>query len=417
MIARATRPRTPPIRSSPIARAMSAAARPRSGGGGSSWPAGRRGRAPPGAAAARSACRPAPRSTRRRRRRSTPTTSWWCASGGRRDRGRAARRPLRPGRRRAPGPAGPAPPDRQHAIGLARRARAWYSGPCLRGSAYSFGLSVQYVPLVVPYQLAPRQSGSNGPSAPSYDVDPRVALLRFVRPLRFGASPGAVPGGSRARRARRPSPSRPPAGDRSVRSCPGPHRLDRFPMTGPWRIPWPDRRSGRSRRRPAAAPPADASGPGGADPRPGGGPWRRPPYARRVAPARPASASQARAGWRWGGRPPSVRGRAADELLVGGLDREEAGQRRRPGGVGMVDLGQPPVGPLDLVGGRAASQPQDAIRVGDRWSSSFGVASGIAVRPAAGSAQPISSRTGASSNSGIVSAPTRPCGSRIVGRW
>src|SRR5436190_16964359 len=39
-----------------------------------------------------------------------------------------------------------------------RRARAWYSGPCLRGSAYSFGLSVQYVPLVVPYQLAPRQS-------------------------------------------------------------------------------------------------------------------------------------------------------------------------------------------------------------------------------------------------------------------
>ena len=49
----------------------------------------------------------------------------------------------------------------------ARLARAWYSGPCLRGSAYSFGLSVQYVPLVVPYQLAPRQSGSNGPSAPS----------------------------------------------------------------------------------------------------------------------------------------------------------------------------------------------------------------------------------------------------------
>ena len=25
----------------------------------------------------------------------------------------------------------------------ARRARAWYSGPCLRGSAYSFGLIVQ----------------------------------------------------------------------------------------------------------------------------------------------------------------------------------------------------------------------------------------------------------------------------------
>ena len=37
-----------------------------------------------------------------------------------------------------------------------RRARAWYSGPCLRGSAYSLGLVVQYVPLEVPYQLAPK---------------------------------------------------------------------------------------------------------------------------------------------------------------------------------------------------------------------------------------------------------------------
>ena len=45
----------------------------------------------------------------------------------------------------------------------ARRARAWYSGPCLRGSAYSLGLMVQYVPLVVPYQLAPLQSGSAVP--------------------------------------------------------------------------------------------------------------------------------------------------------------------------------------------------------------------------------------------------------------
>src|SRR5690242_14776760 len=40
----------------------------------------------------------------------------------------------------------------------ARRARAWYSGPCLRGSAYSFGLSVQYVPELVPYHEAPPQS-------------------------------------------------------------------------------------------------------------------------------------------------------------------------------------------------------------------------------------------------------------------
>ena len=72
----------------------------------------------------------------------------------------------------------------------ARLARAWYSGPCLRGSAYSFGLSVQYVPLVVPYQLAPRQSGSNGPSTPSYEVDPSVALFRFV--LRDRPASGSV---------------------------------------------------------------------------------------------------------------------------------------------------------------------------------------------------------------------------------
>ena len=62
------------------------------------------------------------------------------------------------------GSASAAPENRDR---VARRARAWYSGPCLRGSAYSFGLSVQYVPLVVPYQLAPRQSGSKGPSTPS----------------------------------------------------------------------------------------------------------------------------------------------------------------------------------------------------------------------------------------------------------
>ena len=87
-------------------------------------------------------------------------------------------------RRPAPSVAGAGSPPRARA---ARRARAWYSGPCLRGSAYSFGLSVQYVPLVVPYQLAPPQSGSNGSSsAPSYDVEPSVAL--------FGAR-GFPPGG------------------------------------------------------------------------------------------------------------------------------------------------------------------------------------------------------------------------------
>ena len=41
-----------------------------------------------------------------------------------------------------------------------RRARARYSGPCLRGSAYSFGLTVQCVPEVVPYHVPPLHSGS-----------------------------------------------------------------------------------------------------------------------------------------------------------------------------------------------------------------------------------------------------------------
>jgi hypothetical protein len=44
----------------------------------------------------------------------------------------------------------------------ARRARARYSGPCLRGSAYSLGLIVQYVPLDSPYHDPPDQSGSKG---------------------------------------------------------------------------------------------------------------------------------------------------------------------------------------------------------------------------------------------------------------
>ena len=62
------------------------------------------------------------------------------------------------------------PPDAE------RRARRWYSGPCLRGSAYSFGLIVQYVPLEAPYHVAPVQPGSKGSSsAASYEVEPGVA--------------------------------------------------------------------------------------------------------------------------------------------------------------------------------------------------------------------------------------------------
>lgn len=62
----------------------------------------------------------------------------------------------------------------------ARRARAWYSGPCFRGSAYSLGLIVQYVPDVVPYHEAPPQSGENASgSTSSYEVEPSVAFFRL----------------------------------------------------------------------------------------------------------------------------------------------------------------------------------------------------------------------------------------------
>src|SRR6476619_5550063 len=83
-----------------------------------------------------------------------------------------------------------------------RRALAWYSGPCLRGSAYSFGLIVQYVPLAAPYQPAPLQPGSNGSSSPgSYNVEYGVALFgdrrrpdgRRARPGPEAVEPAPVP--------------------------------------------------------------------------------------------------------------------------------------------------------------------------------------------------------------------------------
>ena len=123
------------------------------------------------------------------------------------------------------GPRWPGPVGRDRA---ARRARAWYSGPCLRGSAYSFGLSVQYVPLVVPYQLAPPQSGSNGPSTPSYEVDPSVALLggrsgrrRDPAPLPSWC-PSPAPRRGRAPPARAAPPAGPVRLDHDVRPVSGP---------------------------------------------------------------------------------------------------------------------------------------------------------------------------------------------------
>ena len=249
--------------------AMSAAARPRSGGGGRRSVARRR-RPRCVRASRRVACaagsgrsRP-PRRSGRRRRRSSPTRSRRVGrvgrTAGRRRRRLAGSAGGRPRTPRRPGSA-PRPGPRPRAR-AARRARAWYSGPCLRGSAYSFGLSVQYVPLVVPYQLAPPQSGSNGPVRPVVGRRPERGLVR----LRAASPPGgggrrASPGRGAARRcagvagpARRRRTGRPPC--RPIRPGVATRPAVALPRAGPRlrrsRLPPRPCRS-RPRRRPAAA--------------------------------------------------------------------------------------------------------------------------------------------------------------------
>jgi hypothetical protein len=73
-----------------------------------------------------------------------------------------------------------------------RRPRARYSGPCFRGSAYSRGLTVQYVPESAPTQAAPSQTGSSSVT-PSYVVEPGRALA-------IGCAPDFGRGGCAARR-------------------------------------------------------------------------------------------------------------------------------------------------------------------------------------------------------------------------
>ena len=91
-----------------------------------------------------------------------------------------------------------------------RRARCWYSGPCLRGSAYSRGLTIQYSPLEGPYHEAPLQVGSLTSRASSYEVEPIVAL-RVARRLP-PAPPEAVPD----------VPDAPDVPDRPARPAPWP---------------------------------------------------------------------------------------------------------------------------------------------------------------------------------------------------
>ncbi len=272
----------------------------------------------------------------------------------------------------------------------------------------------------MPYQLAPPQSGSNGPSTPSYEVDPRVAFFggrsarrRDVPPDWPGpASPGADdrrvplepaappvvacplrPGGPtpiravcavRRAGAGRPRPGRPPAVRRTARSG-GAGRPGRS-TTGPVR-PWP-----RRRRAPAAA--VGSS--------------------RRVAPVgigvpRPTRRRRRSA-------PVPDRTGPTDQLLVGGLDRQEPRQRGLAGGVGVIRLGESPVGPLDLVERRAAGKPERAIRIGVEGHDVGPSARRAVVQAGIARHQPMSSPTGASSNSAIVSAPMRPWGSSCAGR-
>src|SRR5690349_12105369 len=94
---------------------------------------------------------------------------------------------------------------------VARRARAWYSGPCFRGSAYSRGLIVQYVPEDGPYHAPPSQSGSSGSAASSYVVEPGLAVLgpRRAWCSRLGRSRfGPLPADARVPPL--PDPVRPP---------------------------------------------------------------------------------------------------------------------------------------------------------------------------------------------------------------
>ena len=170
----------------------------------------------------------------------------------------------------------------------------------------------------------------------------------------------------------------------------------------------PAARAGRPLGRGRAPPPAVAP--------PGGATRGRPPYARRVASLRSGSASQARRGPP-GARRPRAPGVRRSELLVGRLDGEEPRDVLLARRVRVMDLGQPAVGALDLVdrGARVAARACGTDR--GRWPSCGPDGrTAVACPASAGSDQPMSSPTGASSKSAMVSAPSRPCGSWIAGR-
>ena len=184
---------------------------------------------------------------------------------------------------------------------------------------------------------------------------------------------------------------------------------------------------------------------------------RRPSRPSRISAARPA----ARVGARSSGR---ARGRAAGQRLVGGLDLEEPGERPLPGGIRMMQLGERPVGALDLGRARALRHTKHLVRIGTschgliiapirsgrprapcrrRLRACRGLPAASATARACRSHDPqrpplpaasrvaarsrrdqrpraapgTSSPTGASSNDATVRADTSPRGSTIAGRW
>jgi hypothetical protein len=59
-----------------------------------------------------------------------------------------------------------------------------------------------------------------------------------------------------------------------------------------------------------------------------------------------------------------VAGGATDQLFVRRLDRQEARECGLTSGIGMVDLGQPAVGALDVVERGPSGEPERPIRIG-----------------------------------------------------
>ena len=225
--------------------------------------------------------------------RRTPTTSSSCASAAvlrRRARSAVPEAPVRRAARvsselgaRSSGRSGgssAAPVASAAPSSAARLARAWYSGPCLRGSAYSFGLSVQYVPLVVPYQLAPRPVGLERRRRRRRTRSSRAWPCSAASAFRPGRGPGsgrrviaaasasdaAGPSLARAARSRAPAP---PAVEPA-----GHHRLPRRPAPAPTvrpsrRAPCWSLRSAIGRRcGPAARVPRRPDGSAGCAPAP-----------------------------------------------------------------------------------------------------------------------------------------------------